>query len=322
MNKVQAQTKKADAKKANVSTANTSNPTKEVETMNTATAQATVKTSDVAKNPANIASNKEAVKQTEQPKADNKMNTVANNTYQNAKDGVKVEDTKAAAPVAPKTEQTNSTTAVKEEQMTEAKLTYQQIQIKIADMASRYLTLTTDEEAELVGLKKAFNKLEEERKNSVDELKSIILSKSIQPTELFDIAVLKEAVGIGSSKKKVDDDGEEGAEKRTRAAAEPRPSDSKPLLIEQPKDGTKGKKFAYRQGRVYEVKKQNKPLEIVQPAVKEAMAINEFLKANHTKEALEKFMTEEGKRYFANEGKEEFADLLRVLKENLADAKA
>ena len=379
MNKVQAPTKQADTKKANVSTANTSNPTKEVETMNTATAQATiktsdvaknhaniasnptkevetmntataqatVKTSDVAKNHANIASNKEAVKQQEQPKADNKMNTVANNTSQNAKNGVKVEDTKAAAPVAPKTEQTqtNSTTAVKEEKMTEAKMTYQQMEIKLSEMGARFPFLTADEKKEFFKLDEEFTKAKTERQGKLDkvqssilqfvvegytlndmfatkeELKSLVMGANIKPTELFDIAVLKEAVGIGSSKKKVDD-GEEGAEKRTRAAAEPRPSDSKPLLIAQPKDGTKGKKFAYRQGRVYEVKKQNKPLEIVQPAVKEAMAINEFLKANHTKEALEKFMTEEGKRYFANEGKEEFADLLRVLKENLADAKA
>lgn len=346
MNKVQAKTKQADTKKANFSTTNTSNPTKEVEIMNTATAQATVKTSDVAKNHANIASNKDAAKQPEQPKMDNKMNTAANNTYQNAKDGVKVEDTKAAAPVAPKTEQTNSTTAVKEEKMTEAKMTYQQMEAKLSEMGARFPSLTADEKKEFFKLDEEFTKAKTERQGKLDkvqasitqfvaegytlndmfstkeELKSLVMGANIKPTELFDIAVLKEAVGIGSSKKKADNDGEEGAEKRTRAASSPRPSDSKPLLIEQPKDGTKGKKFAYRQGRVYEVKKQNKPLEIVQPAVKEAMAINEFLKANHTKEALEKFMTEEGKRYFANEGKEEFADLLRVLKENLADAKA
>lgn len=320
MNKVQAQTKQADTKKANVSTANTSNPTKEVETMNTATAQATVKTSDVAKNPANIASNKEAVKQTEQPKADNKMNTVANNTYQNAKDGVKVEDTKAAAPVAPKTEQTNSTIAVKEEQMTEAKLTYQQIQIKIADMASRYLTLTTDEEAELVGLKKAFNKLEEERKNSVDELKSIILSKSIQPTELFNIAVLKEAVGIGSSKKKADNDGEEGGDKKQRSEALERPSDSKPLLIEGSKP-TQGRAFKYRQGRIYEVKDNiNKTYKVDTENVKKSSLVPfpTFFNDNKTESDIRQFLTKEGEIYFNTvEGKKELQDILAVIKMHL-----
>lgn len=341
MNKVQAQTKQADTKKA-VSTTNTSKPTKEVETMNTATAQATVKTSDVAKNPANIASNKDAAKQPEQPKADNKMNTVANNTYQNAKDGVKVEDTKAAAPVAPKTEQTNSTTAVKEEKMTEAKktLTFIELKARIDELSALGSEISDELDEELDGLKATFKKMRNERQSQLVkvqtsitqfvadgynlkdmlggftdvELKSLVMGAKIKPTELFDIAVLKEVVGIGSSKKKADNDGEEGAEKRTRAPAEPRPSDSKPLLI---KDMDANKRaFEYRQGRVFELKKQGKPYQIIDYAHKDVFnSSSKFLSANRTKEALEKNFTEEGKTYFATpEGKKELEIILEAIK--------
>lgn len=184
------------------------------------------------------------------------------------------------------------------------------------DLMGRFIDLDEEDMKKLTALRKKSQDAKGKRDKLVsdvlDSMKKVLPAMTLE--EIFGEnlgAVLADAGYVHESA--IPKAGKGKGSSASKASGAPRPSNANPILISY-KSG-KGRGFAYHQGRVFEA---------ASDAVKQPWAQfpDTLLQHGQSEESLLDIATDEGKKYFAKEGKEELAKLVALAKEAKAKADA
>lgn len=179
------------------------------------------------------------------------------------------------------------------------------------DLMGRFIDLDEEDMKKLTALRKKSQDAKGKRDKLVsdvlDSMKKVLPAMTLE--EIFGEnlgAVLADAGYVHESA--IPKAGKGKGSSAPRAPRAERPSDANPILLSH-KSG-KGRGFAYHQGRVFEA---------ASDAVSQPWAWAQFpatlIQFGQSEESLLDIATDEGKKYFAKEGKEELAKLVALAKE-------